>query len=213
MGLFTVFFFLGRGLSTKNRKRKTQGSFIVLPNEVAGLCRGGGRGVMYQCVHLLYLDQTPQASAAWNLCTMGDENSSHSNDPFKGTTFVSGGEFTSEPERCLTKNFIWFGYIARLSQWRRGGYLTLSNDFYLSSLRLGGGGGGWSVYPVELISIAYQESSAFISMCTLFSNINKGINKLRNQCWFRIRWQIAKKCTEKSYTYMYEYMQKTFSRR
>ncbi len=34
------------------------------------------------------------------------------------------------------------GYIARLSQWGggQGEYFTRSNDFYLPSLRLGGGG-------------------------------------------------------------------------
>jgi hypothetical protein len=37
-------------------------------------------------------------------------------------------------------HFIWFGYIACLSQWGGGGILFVSNDFYLPSLRLRGGG-------------------------------------------------------------------------
>jgi hypothetical protein len=39
----------------------------------------------------------------------------------------------------LDINLIRFGYISRLSQWGGGGYYTLSNYFYLPSLRLGGG--------------------------------------------------------------------------
>jgi hypothetical protein len=30
------------------------------------------------------------------------------------------------------KKLIWFGYIARLSQWGGGGYFTCSNDVYLT---------------------------------------------------------------------------------
>jgi hypothetical protein len=41
----------------------------------------------------------------------------------------------------LDINLIWFGYIARQSQWGGGGYFSRSNDFYLPSLRLEGGGG------------------------------------------------------------------------
>jgi hypothetical protein len=41
----------------------------------------------------------------------------------------------------LDINLIWFGYIARLSQWEGGGYFTRSNDFYLPLLRLEEGGG------------------------------------------------------------------------
>jgi hypothetical protein len=41
----------------------------------------------------------------------------------------------------LDINLIWFGDIARLSQWEGGGYFTRSSDLYLPSLRLGGGGG------------------------------------------------------------------------
>ncbi len=37
------------------------------------------------------------------------------------------------------KNFIWFGYIARLSLCGWRGYFTRSSDFYLPSLRLGRG--------------------------------------------------------------------------
>ncbi len=36
---------------------------------------------------------------------------------------------------------ICFGYIARLSQWGGRGYFTCTNDFYLPSRRLEGGGG------------------------------------------------------------------------
>jgi hypothetical protein len=36
----------------------------------------------------------------------------------------------------LDINLMWFGFIARLSQWEGRGYFTRSNDFYLSSLRL-----------------------------------------------------------------------------
>jgi hypothetical protein len=42
---------------------------------------------------------------------------------------------------------IWFGNVAGLSQWRRGGYFTCSNDFYLLSRRLKGGG---SQHPAKL---------------------------------------------------------------
>jgi hypothetical protein len=41
----------------------------------------------------------------------------------------------------LDMNLIWFGFIARLSQW------IVSNDFYLPSLRLEGGGGSASCGP------------------------------------------------------------------
>ncbi len=42
----------------------------------------------------------------------------------------------------MDRNLEWFGYIARLSQWGGGGrgHFTRSNDFYLPSLRLEGGG-------------------------------------------------------------------------
>ncbi len=50
------------------------------------------------------------------------------------------GKFTSEKERMLDINLIQFGYITRLLQWGGGVYLTCSNHFYLSSLRLEGGG-------------------------------------------------------------------------
>ncbi len=36
---------------------------------------------------------------------------------------------------------LWFGYIDRLSQWGEEMYFTRSNNFYLPSLRLEGGGG------------------------------------------------------------------------
>jgi hypothetical protein len=42
----------------------------------------------------------------------------------------------------LDINFIWFGYIARLSHWGGGGCFTRSIYFYLPYLRLEEGGGG-----------------------------------------------------------------------
>jgi hypothetical protein len=48
----------------------------------------------------------------------------------------------------LDINLIWFGNIARLSQRGVGGYFTRSNDFYLPSLRLEGGGGVSTPLPV-----------------------------------------------------------------
>ncbi len=47
-------------------------------------------------------------------------------------------------------NLIWFGYIARLSQWGGGGLFPRSNDFYLPLLQVEEGGQGvgtlWSVF-------------------------------------------------------------------
>jgi hypothetical protein len=51
----------------------------------------------------------------------------------------TANQFTLTQERCLT--LIWFGYLARLSQCRGGGYFTRPNDYYLPSLRLEGGDG------------------------------------------------------------------------
>jgi hypothetical protein len=40
-----------------------------------------------------------------------------------------------DPQHWLLDiNLIWFGYIARLSQWDGGEYFTRSNDFYQPSL-------------------------------------------------------------------------------
>ncbi len=44
----------------------------------------------------------------------------------------------------LDINFMWFDYVARLSQWGRGGRFTPLNDFSLPLLRLEEGGAGGS---------------------------------------------------------------------
>ncbi len=53
----------------------------------------------------------------------------------------------------LDINLIWFGYIARLSQWVEGGCFTRSNVFHLFSLLLEEGGRGvvstlWVKHPL-----------------------------------------------------------------
>ncbi len=56
------------------------------------------------------------------------------------STFVYGGANIGA-KALLYINLTRFGFIARLSQWGGRGHFTRSNDFYLRSLRGGGGGG------------------------------------------------------------------------
>ncbi len=54
-------------------------------------------------------------------------------------SFIGGVHIGARALQVL--NLIWFGSIARLSQWGGGGSFPRSNDFYLPSLRVEGGGG------------------------------------------------------------------------
>jgi hypothetical protein len=58
-------------------------------------------------------------------------------------------------------NLIWFGYIARLSQWGGGGVFLSFNDFYLASLCLGGGGGQHPVVGTELSTALFLAPMQF----------------------------------------------------
>jgi hypothetical protein len=55
-------------------------------------------------------------------------------------SFIGGAHIGARALHVL--NMKWFGNIARLSQWGRGGGFPRSNDFYLPSLRVEEGGGG-----------------------------------------------------------------------
>ncbi len=57
------------------------------------------------------------------------------------------------------------GYIARLSQWGRGGVISRSKDFYLPSLQIEEGGGGR--HPVSKTPIAWSARFVHNHRCFL----------------------------------------------
>jgi hypothetical protein len=86
--------------------------------------------------------------------------------------------FVAATGRGGTLTAIWFGYIARLSDWGgRGRPSTCSNGFYLPSQRLQEGveGGHWQRYGLA-ISLAYRsgEDSVGLLLAPMASTCLRG---------------------------------------